>query len=47
VPRGSGVKLWIERGGGGGAGVREPLRPLPDPKSGQRMRDEATDEAVG
>ncbi len=48
VPRGSGVKLWIERGGGGGgAGVREPLRPLPDPKSGQRMRDEATDETVG
>ena len=45
VPPGSVVRLWIERGGGG-SGVREPRRPLPDPKSGQRMRDEATDEAV-
>ena len=46
VPPGSVVRLWVERGGGGGAGVREPRRPLPDPKSGQRMRDEVTDEAV-
>ena len=47
VPRGSAVRLWVERGGGdGGSGVREPRRPRPDPKSGQRMRDEATDETV-
>jgi len=46
VPPGSVVRLWVERGGGGGSGVREPRRPLPDPKSGQRMREEATDEAV-
>jgi PASTA domain-containing protein len=47
VPPGSVVRLWVERGGGGGgSNVREPRRPLPDPKSGQRMRDEATDDAV-
>jgi hypothetical protein len=43
VPPGSPVTLWIERGGG--PGVREPRRPKPDPKTGQKMREEATDEA--
>lgn len=46
VPPGSVVRLWIERGGGGGSGVREPRRPLPDPMSGRQMRDETTGEAV-
>lgn len=45
VRPGSVVTLWIERGGG--SGVREPRRPKPDPKTAQKMRDEATDEAVG
>lgn len=47
VPPGSVVRLWVERGGGGPGGVREPRRPLPDPKSGQRMRIEVSDETVG
>jgi hypothetical protein len=45
VPPGSAVTLWVERGGGPG-GVREPRRPKPDPKSGRKMRDEATDDVV-
>lgn len=45
VPRGSTVRLWVERGGG--SGVREPRRPQPDPWVGRAMRDELTDEAVG
>lgn len=45
VPPGSTVTLWVERGGG--SGVREPRRPKPDPKTGRKMRDEITDEAVG
>lgn len=45
VPPGSPVTLWVERGGG--SGVREPRRPKPDPKTGRKMRDEMTDEAVG
>lgn len=44
VPPGSVVRLWVERGGG--SGVREPRRPLPDPMSGRQMRDESADEAV-
>lgn len=44
VPPGSTVTLWVERGGG--SGVREPRRPKPDPKTGRKMRDEVTDEAV-
>lgn len=44
VPPGSPVTLWVERGGG--SGVREPRRPKPDPKTGRKMRDEITDEAV-
>ncbi|HEV2342874.1 MAG TPA: PASTA domain-containing protein [Actinocrinis sp.] len=46
VPPGSVVRLWIESGGGGGSGVREPRRPLPDPMSGRQMRDETTGDAV-
>ncbi len=45
VPPGSLVTVWVDRGGG--AGVREPRRPKPDPKIGRKMWDEVTDEAVG
>ncbi|HET9187736.1 MAG TPA: PASTA domain-containing protein [Acidothermaceae bacterium] len=53
VPPGTSVRLWLERGGG--AGVREPRRPSPPPRSGREMRPEPTperpperaDEAVG
>lgn len=45
VPPGSSVTLWVDRGGG--SGVREPRRPKPDPKTGRKMWDEVTDEAVG
>jgi hypothetical protein len=34
VPLGTPVRLWVERGDGGSAGVREPRRPKPDPKAG-------------
>lgn len=46
VPPGSPVRLWAGRGGGS-AGVREPRRPKPGPKSAREMRPEPTDEAVG
>lgn len=42
---GTPVRLWLERGGG--SGVREPRRPGPDPKTGRKLRDEVTGEAVG
>jgi hypothetical protein len=45
VKSGSGVRLWLDRGGG--AGVREPRRPRPTPKSSREMRPEPTGEAVG
>jgi hypothetical protein len=45
VKSGSGVRLWIDRDGG--AGVREPRRPRPTPKTAHEMRAEPTDEAVG
>lgn len=45
VPAGSSVTLWLE--GGGGAGVREPRRPKPKPKSARELRYEHSDEAVG
>jgi PASTA domain-containing protein len=45
VPPGSSVKLWVRKGGGG-SGVREPRRPVPDPLQGAKHRDELTDEAV-
>jgi transposase-like protein len=44
VPPGARVTLWVDRGGG--SGVREPRRPKPDPKTGRKMWDEVTDEAV-
>jgi beta-lactam-binding protein with PASTA domain len=46
VPAGSPVTLWSEPGGGS-AGVREPRRPNPSPKSAQETRYESTDEAIG
>jgi hypothetical protein len=46
VPAGSLVRLWVGRGGGS-AGVREPRRPKPAPKSAREMRYEVSDEAVG
>jgi hypothetical protein len=42
---GATVKLWLNRRGGG-SGVREPRRPVPDPLPGAKMREELTDEAV-
>ena len=45
VKSGSGVKLWLDQGGG--AGVREPRRPRPTPKTAREMRPEPSDEAVG
>lgn len=45
VPAWSSVKLWT-RSNGGGSGVREPRRPVPDPLTGVKHRDELTDEAV-
>ena len=54
VPALTRVQLWVEQSGGGGsAGVREPRRPSPTPKSGYEWRDEytehdeQTEEAVG
>jgi hypothetical protein len=38
------VRLWVGNGGGG-AGVREPRRPLPEPKQGEELRYESADEA--
>ena len=44
VPKGTQVRLWLEaRGNGGSAGVREPRRPSPTPKSGYEWRDEYTE----
>jgi hypothetical protein len=47
MPPGSSVRLWLEGGGGGSAGVREPRRPSPKPKSAREMREEPSGEAVG
>lgn len=47
VPRGSVVKLWVERDDGGNAGVREPRRPKPSPRSGREVVPEPVDDAVG
>ncbi len=37
VPIRSHVTLWMSDNGGGSAGVREPRRPRPDPKSGREL----------
>jgi hypothetical protein len=41
VPPGSLVTVWLHRGRGGGSGVREPLRPKPNPRAGRAVADEA------
>ena len=45
VPAGTMITLWVERGGG--SGVREPRRPLPQPRKGRAMNDDPLDDAVG
>lgn len=44
VPAGTRVTLWLGRGGS--AGVREPRRPSPGPRSLRAMRDERTGETL-
>lgn len=46
VPPGTHVRLWLDFGGGS-AGVREPRRPRPDPRTARGLRYEPADEAVG
>jgi hypothetical protein len=46
LARGSVVKVWLRRGGGG-AGDREPRQPRPTSGTGRAMRPEPSDEAVG
>ena len=45
VNAGAVVRLWLK--GDGGAGVREPRRPRPTPRSAREMRPEPRDQAVG
>jgi beta-lactam-binding protein with PASTA domain len=45
VRPGSVIRLWLN--GDGGAGVREPRRPRPTPRSAREMRPEPRDQAVG
>ena len=45
VNAGAVVRLWLK--GDGGAGVREPRRPRPTPRSARKMRPEPRDQAVG
>jgi DNA-binding Lrp family transcriptional regulator len=45
VPAGAMITLWVDRGGG--SGVREPRRPIPEPRSGRALRDELSNESVG
>ena len=42
---GSSVTVWLGRGGGS-AGVREPRRPMPDPKSIRGVPEESLDETI-
>ncbi len=42
---GSSVTVWLGRGGGS-AGVREPRRPKPDPKSARAVPDDALDRTI-
>lgn len=46
VPPGSPVTLWLGRGRGS-AGVREPRRPNPGPRTARAMRHEPSEQAVG
>jgi hypothetical protein len=46
VPEGTVVRLWNERGDGG-AGVREPRRPKPDPKSARAMNEPSVSTSAG
>ena len=46
VPPGSAVRLWLDRPGGGSAGVREPRRPKPGPRSARAVPDEFEGERV-
>jgi hypothetical protein len=46
VPEGTVVRLWNERGDGG-AGVREPRRPKPDPKSARAMNEPSVSTRAG
>jgi hypothetical protein len=45
VNAGSVIRLWLN--GDGGAGVREPRRPRPTPRSAREMLPEPRDQAVG
>jgi hypothetical protein len=45
--RGSPTNFEPQGNRGGGSCVRELRRPHTDPKTGRKMRDEVTDEAVG
>ena len=45
VATGSSIRLWLN--GEGGAGVREPRRPHPTPRSARELRPDPTDQAVG
>jgi hypothetical protein len=45
VPAGSVVRLWLR--GDGDAGVREPRRPRPTPRSAREMLPEPRDQAIG
>jgi hypothetical protein len=45
VPAGSMVRLWLR--GDGDAGVREPRRPGPRPRSAREMLPEPHDQAIG
>jgi hypothetical protein len=45
VPAGSIIRLWLK--GDGDAGVREPRRPRPRPRSAREMLPEPRDQAIG
>jgi hypothetical protein len=46
VPLGTTVRLWVDRRDGG-AGVREPRRPRPEPRVGRAVPDDASEAAFG
>jgi hypothetical protein len=47
VPAGSVVRLWLRGRGDGDAGVREPRRPRPTPRSSGATLPEPRDQAIG